>query len=357
MLTLSPVASLALTPSPPASVAPGTTQQFAAIGTLEDSNQQDLTTWTSSDAMIAVVDDGTSKGLATAVNPGTTSIEASYAGIISSETMTVSPVNTITLDPPYAAIANGTSQQFEAMGTLADGSSQSLTTWATWTSSNTAVATVGNTSGTQGLAAAVGIGSTSISAGFSTVSSQATLTVTDATLESLVATPGSATVAAGDTYQFTATGTYSDGSSQDVTTSVAWSSSYPDFATISNTSGSKGLATGVAEGSCTITATLSGKSYSVTINVTAARLKTITIAPASASITVGTTQQFTATGTYSDTTTQTLTTSVTWNSSNESVATISSTGMATAGFTTGTTNITASLSGITSNTATLTVPY
>lgn len=359
-LTLSAVASLAVTPSPPSSIAPETTQQFAATGTLEDGIQQDLTswaTWTSLDSAVAVVDDGTMKGLATAVNEGAAGIQASFAGFISLVTMTVSPVASIALSPPNAAIADGTSQQFEAAGTLADNSTQTLTTWATWTSSNTGVATVGNASGTKGLASAVGVGSTTISATFSSVVSSATLTVTDAALESIAVTPGSAAVAAGSTWQFTATGTYSDGSTQDITSSAAWSSSDSDVATISNAAGSEGLAAAVAEGSCTITATLSGKSYSAAFDVTAAQLKTITVSPASAGVVAGTAKQFTATGTYSDATTRNLTTSVTWSSSDPGIASINSAGTAVAGYTAGSTNIAATLWGITSNTATLTVSY
>jgi hypothetical protein len=69
-------------------------------------------------------------------------------------------------------------------------------------------------------------------------------------------------VAAGDTQQFTATGVYSDLSTANLTDSVTWSSS-SSSATISNASGSQGLATGVSTGAATITAsdpsaTLSG---------------------------------------------------------------------------------------------------
>jgi Big-like domain-containing protein/galactose oxidase-like protein len=54
------------------------------------------------------------------------------------------------------------------------------------------------------------------------------------------------------------------------------------------------------------------------------------VTPANASIAVGTTQQFTATGTYSDGSTQNLTSTATWSSSASAVATISTTGLASA---------------------------
>jgi 6-phosphogluconolactonase (cycloisomerase 2 family) len=80
-------------------------------------------------------------------------------------------------------------------------------------------------------------------------------------------------------------------------------------------------------------------------------LRYITISPTSASISVGTTQQFTATGYYSNGSVM-ANFSVSWMSSNSSVATINSSGVATA-VGGGTTSITATAMGITSSAATL----
>ena len=62
----------------------------------------------------------------------------------------------------------------------------------------------------------------------------------------------------------------------------------------------------------------------------APHLTAIAVTPANQSKTVGATQQYTATGTYSDNSTQNLTSSVTWSSSANSIATIATTGVATA---------------------------
>src|SRR3982074_3804366 len=58
---------------------------------------------------------------------------------------------------------------------------------------------------------------------------------------SITATPTS--IATGATLQFSATGTYSDASTQTLTKVVMWSSSSANVATISNSSSSQGLAT------------------------------------------------------------------------------------------------------------------
>jgi len=89
----------------------------------------------------------------------------------------------------------------------------------------------------------------------SMTSGTAVLTVTAAgvTLKSIAVTPASPSIAVGNTQQFTATGTYSDNSSNNITSSVTWASSNTLFATIGISSG---LATAVAVGTTEITATL-----------------------------------------------------------------------------------------------------
>src|SRR4029077_7889627 len=102
------------------------------------------------------------------------------------------------------------------------------------------------------------------------------------------------------------------------TNTATWSSSNASVATISGT----GLATGVGTGSSPIQAASGSITGSTTLNVTAAvMLSSITVTPANPSIRKGTTQQFTATGSYSDGSRRDLTNLVTWRSSDTSVAT------------------------------------
>ena len=92
-----------------------------------------------------------------------------------------------------------------------------------------------------------------------------------------------------------------------------------------------------------------------TLTVTAATLVSIAVTPANPTIAKSATENFVATGTYSDTTTKVITTSVTWSSSDTTIATIApTTGIATATTKTGSTTITATsgsgASAITGNT-------
>ena len=161
-------------------------------------------------------------------------------------------------------------------------------------------------------------------------------------------------LAVGATQQFTATGTYSDGSMQDVTLTSTWSSSDASIATVS----SIGLVTGVTVGNSDITASLSGITsppVNVVTNIPGPKLSSIAVSRSVVSgLLVGATQQFKATGTISDGTVEDITSQVTWASSVPTIATISTTGLAT-GMAPGKTTITATLSDVTSPGIILTV--
>ena len=97
---------------------------------------------------------------------------------------------------------------------------------------------------------------------------------------------------------FTANGHYNNGTTQTLTTEVAWTSSVPATATINVSSG---LATGVAAETMSITAASGGFiSSGVTLTVTPATLQSIAVTLAMSRIAAGLTQPYTATGTYSN---------------------------------------------------------
>ncbi|MGA2072391.1 MAG: choice-of-anchor tandem repeat GloVer-containing protein, partial [Terriglobia bacterium] len=135
-------------------------------------------------------------------------------------------------------------------------------------------------------------------------------------------------------------------------TSVSFNGTAATFTVVSDTEIQTTVPTGATTGAVQVTTPSGTLNSNVPFQVTAATLVSIAVAPATASIKAGTTQAFTATGTYSDTSTQDITSTVTWASSNTAAATIVSGGVAT-GVAAGTSMITASLSGITSNSATL----
>src|SRR4051812_19173241 len=79
--------------------------------------------------------------------------------------------------------------------------------------------------------------------------------------------------------------------------------------------------TGVFTYFCTVHG-LNVMSGTITVNAPQAALTSIAVTPANPGIVTGTTEQFTATGTFSDNTTQNITGQVTWASADTTVATI-----------------------------------
>jgi carbohydrate-selective porin OprB len=146
----------------------------------------------------------------------------------------------------------------DATGVYEDNSRSSITKDSDWTSSDTAVATVSS----SGLVTGVSIGTSAISAYDLGYSDSTTVTVTDSNLASISVTPSSATIDAGQSQQFTATGLLQSGHTVDLTNAVTWSSSDTAVATID----SNGLAVGASVKSLSTT-DITAHSGSITSNV------------------------------------------------------------------------------------------
>ncbi len=349
-LTVTTPVVTAITVSPSSdTIAKGRTRQLVATATYSDGSTGDVTstaTWSSSDTNVAAV----SAGLATGTGVGTASISASQDGVTSNPatlTVTAPVLDAVTVSPAAASVPKGRTQAFVATGTWSDGTTQNVTTSAAWSSSETNVATVD----AAGLATAVAVGTTSITAQYQGVTSNAAvLTVDPPVIVSISVTPGTVSLPKGRTQQLIAIATFSDGTTQDISSSATWSST-TSAVTVSAT----GLATAANVGTADVTATRDGvTSNPSAFTVTPAVLDTVTVAPGSVTHPKGRTQQFTATATWSDGSTQNVTASATWTSSNTSAVVIDAAGLATAS-NVGTSNISATYSGVASNPATFTV--
>ena len=349
------VVSIGLSPIN-ATCAKGATQQFLATGTYSDGTTADLTpvvAWASSNTGAATISNRAgSQGLATGVGIGTTQITAALDGVTSPAdplTVTAAALSSIALAPLNPSAPKGTTVPFTATGTYTDGTTANLTNQVTWASATPSVAGISP----SGLATALSPGMSGITASLGGVTSPADpLTVTAAALSSIALAPLNPSAPKGTTVPFTATGTYTDGTTANLTNQVTWASATPSVAGISPS----GLATALSPGTSGITASLGGvTSPSDPMTVTAAALQSIAVTPANPSVPQGQTQQLTATGTYTDGTTANLTPQVTWASSTPAVAPVSPAGLASA-LTPGNSGITASLNGVTSPTDTLTVP-
>ena len=165
---------------------------------------------------------------------------------------------------------------------------------------------------------------------------------THSTLVSIAVNPHNPSGDLGRSVSFTAMGTYADGTTVDITDSVTFASSNPLVATISIL----GLTSNIAPGTTTITASLGGIT-SPGDTLTVVNPTAIAITPVNQTVGAGTNVQFSAYGNFADGLSVNLTKLVNWTSTNQSVATIDTNGLATT-LTGGTTVITASVGGLTS---------
>ncbi|HMI83235.1 MAG TPA: Ig-like domain-containing protein [Polyangiaceae bacterium] len=225
----------------------------------------------------------------------------------------------ITLDPPMVTLGIATSQTLKVTGVYSDGTSADITQQGiTFASNAVGTATVSG----AGVVTAVAGGMTTVTATRQpeNLTATASIVVTSAMVRTIEVTPLTQTIGVGGTVNFTATATLSDGSHQDVTNSVTWSSS--DMAVASISGG--GLARGVAAGMATVKATMpvGGVSGSATLTVTASPLVSIAITPPNPILPIGVSFTFKATATYANGMTGDVTNSVLWSSSNPAVGTI-----------------------------------
>ncbi|PIT71237.1 Ig-like domain-containing protein [Limnohabitans sp. B9-3] len=205
--------------------------------------------------LVSAVDQG--KALVTA-NAATTALDLQRSrGVVSDSAGTVSTsnktLNSITVTSSKPSNAAGRTENFVATGTYSDGTTQNLTDQVTWSSSNTSAVSITS----AGVATGSGQGASTITASLKPTGSAISIsgsllqTTTAAVLDS-IAISNTASPPAGKNDQLAATGTYSDGSTKDLTNQVSWTSTDESKVVVSST----GLASGVAKGSSTITASL-----------------------------------------------------------------------------------------------------
>lgn len=293
-------------------------------------------------SLYSIVIDTQPAGATCAVTNGAGVVTSDISNVAISCTKNAPTLTLVSLTPPSASLAKGTGQTLVATGSYSDGSSHSLSS-VVWTSNTPGIATVSN----QGEVSALAIGSTTITATADGISGSAMVTVTSAALQSLVVTPGNASIPDGSTQFLTATGYFTDGSYQAMP-DVVWTSGSTDIATVS----ASGLLTALSAGTVFVTADYNGVVGTATITVTPALLTGLAISPNGAEIAKGTTWQLMATGTYSDGSTQPAP-DASWTSSDTTIASVSNSGLVT-GHKPGVVTVTAELSGASQST-TLTV--
>ncbi|HEX7451247.1 MAG TPA: Ig-like domain-containing protein, partial [Polyangiaceae bacterium] len=233
---------------------------FVATALYSDNTTRNVTTlstWLSTDPTVAAISTANgSKGQAKALASGTTTVNASYAGVTGSTLLTVTSatLTTIQVTPFSPTLLVGFTANLSATGIFSDNTTRDLTNLVTWTSSVPAVASISDANATRGQVTPLSAGMTSVTATYQGVTGSDSVVVSSATLTGITVTPGTASISAHTTQAFTARGALSDSTTIDITNYVTWLSTVPAEASISNANGSRGVATGLSAGTVTISA-------------------------------------------------------------------------------------------------------
>jgi hypothetical protein len=223
---------------------PGTFTYNPAAGTVLQAGTQTLTTtFTPTD----------SAGYSTATLSKTINVTGSSSP-------TAPTLTAVQLSGSPSSVQSGQTVQLVATAVYSDKSTAVVTGTATWNSSSKTIASV-----SAGTVTGVTSGTTQITASYNGVTSLPAAIIVGAKTATLTAIQisGSSTLSTSSSVQLKATGTYSDQTTQDITSTVSWASSNQSIATVQG-----GAAIGVGAGTTSITASLSGVTGSTTIQVT-----------------------------------------------------------------------------------------
>ncbi len=301
--------------------------------TVSPANATDKTiTWTTSDANIVTVKDGTIVGK----NVGKAVVSAKCGEKYASITVTVNKkpatpvaVTSVILNKTSENILIGNSVTLTATVKPDNATNKAIT----WSSSDSSIASVNN-----GIVTGNKVGTATITATSGNKSASAKITVKPIEVTGIKLNKTSTSIVQESSETVTATITPANATDKTVT----WTSSDTSIATVSN-----GKITAKKVGKATITAKCGSKSATITVTVTPIVAKSISLSKTSTNMIVGNSETITATINPSNTANKTIK----WKSDKTSVATVDQNGKITA-VSNGTAKITASIDSVS---ATITV--
>ncbi|MGE3525935.1 MAG: Ig-like domain-containing protein, partial [Gemmatimonadales bacterium] len=323
-LTIKPVAiaSVSLTPSRGSIKVGGTLRLSADVRDARGNAVAGRAVeWSSSDERVATVSPA---GVVTGVSTGSATITGVTEGRRGTTALTVvadrAEVARVLITPATGSLNPGETLQLTAQ--LQDGRGAAITDRTpAWSSSNPAIATVSPT----GLVTAAGEGTATITAASDERSASARITVQPAPVAAISVSSPPASLPEGESFQLNAL--VRDGRGNVLSgRDLRWSSDNPRVASVSQT----GRISAESPGSAKITVVSEGKSVSVTVTVPrpVPTVASVGLSPASGNLNEGQTLQLSAVP--RDARGGTMDRPVSWSSSNESVARVSSTGLVTA---------------------------
>jgi uncharacterized protein YjdB len=227
----------------------------AALATLSNGTTQDVTnsetTWSSADTNIATVN---STGRVTHISNGQVQIAAKFQNIVGGVVLNLSGVVAATSVSVICDAQPG-AHQCQALASFSDGTNRSVTPDSTWTSTNTAVATVDG----SGRVTHKSTGQTQIRATYRNMTGSATLDIFVLTMTSITVT----CTPEFEAHQCAAVGNFNDGSHQTLTSLVTWKSTKTNVATVDSSGRVRHRSTGQVE----IQATFQGVAGTIGLDI------------------------------------------------------------------------------------------
>ncbi|HZG15516.1 MAG TPA: Ig-like domain-containing protein [Candidatus Bathyarchaeia archaeon] len=286
----------------------GDTQQLTATAVYKSGITETVTVkteWNSGAVSVATV----YAGLVTAKAEGTAVVTATYMGQSVIVNVNVSKkVKALTKDTQELDLRLKQSQQVNITAVYEDGTSEDVTKKASWSSDNSAVATV-----TNGLITGYSSGTATVTAKYGTQTTS--IPVSIEIVKRLDPGKSSVSLLTGGSETITLIATYPDGKTEDVAAKAEWKTDSPKVADAIN-----GKITGYGPGTATITASYGTKTTTVRVEVD--NTLKLTLDQESLFMKKGETKQVTLTATYTDDTTTDVSKQATWTSSDTSVVSV-----------------------------------
>lgn len=236
-------------------------------------------------------------------------------------------LQTFTVDPTSVVLPLGATQQILASATFSDERNGDVSEQCEWVSSNTDIITVSMEAGSRGLAKAVGQGEAVISVSLQGQTIQVPVRVDARRIVTLEVVPELLNMALGNTAVLTATASYSDGDTENVSANpgAEWSSSNPGAVMVD----SEGNVTTVNSGNAQITVRFGGLQAVVPVSVSVPVITEVVIEPKDTRIARGFTRQFFAYGIRTDGSRLNITSLVSFSIEPSDKATITTLGLVT----------------------------
>lgn len=205
----------------------------------------------------------------------------------------------LAIDPIVSSLPKGKQHKFNAIATYTDDTTADVSVGSEWSASLSENFTLSSSGLFSGSNVGDSVMLTAINGGFS---DSIQFSISAAVVDYLSITPLNASVPKGKTQQYALKEVYTDGIELPVSSGITWTNA-----------SATGLATGSVQGDMTISAERNGMSASVTLTVTQKEMESLVISPEKTIITLGNSQQFSATGVYTDGTTVDKTSNVKWS--------------------------------------------